>query len=228
MQGGIFKRPFLARLRSVFDDQAMPVAETATIHGSMGGCPQWRRVVWASLPPLTQQDCLDFVAARTLKRKQVESSITPERVSFAREFFVPCHEASLIRPLCLMLEFVRAEDGIDLRAGGWKKAKHQFEGSFKGADLLHPWPEALGPRSTGRSSNLPTPRTLSERVSSCGAQTASSGCWSCSRRWKKTLVGGVCLHGAAMLLGHGSRHSSTLRALRAALLRSHWRCCVRP
>jgi hypothetical protein len=119
LQGGIFKRPFLALLRSVFDDQVMPVAETATSHGSLGGCPQWRRAIWACLPPLIQQDCLDFVAARTLKRKQVEGSITPELESFAREFFVPCHEASLIRPLCLMLEFVRAEDGIDLRAGGW-------------------------------------------------------------------------------------------------------------
>jgi hypothetical protein len=142
LQGGIFKRPFLALLRSVFDDQVMPVAETATSHGSLGGCPQWRRAIWACLPPLIQQDCLDFVAARTLKRKQVEGSITPELESFAREFFVPCHEASLIRPLCLMLEFVRAEDGIDLRAGGWQEANHQFEGSFKGPELLHPWPEA--------------------------------------------------------------------------------------
>ena len=108
----------------------------------MGGFPQWRRAAWACLPPLIQQNCLDFVAARTLKRKQVESSITPELESFAREFFVLCHEASLIRPICLMLEFVRADDGIDLRAGGRQEANHQFEVSFKGPELLHPWPEA--------------------------------------------------------------------------------------
>ena len=54
LQGGIFKRPFLALLRSVFDDQVMPVAETVTSHGNMDGCPRWRRAVWVSLPPLVQ------------------------------------------------------------------------------------------------------------------------------------------------------------------------------
>ena len=42
IQGGIFHRPFLTLLRSVFDDLVMPVAETITSYGNMDGCPQWR------------------------------------------------------------------------------------------------------------------------------------------------------------------------------------------
>ena len=137
-------------MRSVFDDQVMPVAETATSHGSTGGCPQWRRAVWASLPPLIQQGCLSSVAARTLKRKQVESSITPELESFARALFAPCHEASLIRPLCLMLEFARVKDGSDLRAGGWQRRTASSRVHLKGPScyIRGRWRQA--PRSTRR------------------------------------------------------------------------------
>ena len=122
----------MALLRSVFDDQVMPVAETITSHGNMDGCPQWRRAVWATLPPLIQQDCPDFVAEKASKRKEVHGIITPELVSFARDFFVPCHGASLIRPLCLMLDFVCVEDGVELRAGGWQEAKHNSKVPCKG------------------------------------------------------------------------------------------------
>jgi hypothetical protein len=108
----------------------------------MDGCPQWRRAVWVALSARLQQDCLDFVAEKTSNRKEEQSTITPELVSFARDFFVLCHEEALIRPLCLLLDFVRAEDDVDLRAGGWQEAKHIFEGSFQGPELMHPWVEA--------------------------------------------------------------------------------------
>ena len=54
------------------------------------------------------------------------------------------NEKDLIRPLCLLLDFLRVDDEVDLRGGGGALTDLRWEGPGGGLELMHPCSQVLG------------------------------------------------------------------------------------
>ena len=73
-----------------------------------------------------------------MEQASVERNFDQRLRDFARDFFVPCNEADLVRPLCLLLDFLRVEDDYDLLSDGAPVAATELEGVGGALELLHP------------------------------------------------------------------------------------------
>ena len=87
LRGGALREPFIALLRSVWQDQALRVAEAIAGQRSMGTCAEWQKKIWQHIDQATQEECIACVVARARERGNVERRLGPELRSLARSFF---------------------------------------------------------------------------------------------------------------------------------------------
>ena len=73
-----------------------------------------------------------------MEQADVEGCRDQRLRGFARDFFVGANEADLVRPLCLLLDFLRVEEDQDLLAEGASVSDTQLEGAGGDLELLHP------------------------------------------------------------------------------------------
>ena len=111
---GVLRAPFLAMLRSVWEDQVLRVAEALASGRSLESLAEWQLKVWPHIPSALQDECVAFVNARKSERHNLERRLGQAIISCARRLFTPRNEMTLVRPLSMLLWFQSAPDSVDL------------------------------------------------------------------------------------------------------------------
>ena len=137
LHNGALRKPLLEILETVWSDQALRVAKAEAGMINPDAISDWDNTIWSKVPSAIQADLRRFVQSMEYDTRAVERRLTPEVRSFARSFFTIQHEASLVRPYCLLSGFLTAPDAVDLLHASPDQVDLQHEGSAAGLQLLH-------------------------------------------------------------------------------------------
>ena len=99
-------------------------------------------MLWTACSSDMQNDFLGFWSLRRMEMEK-ETVLRAALQSFARTLFQPCNEESIVRPLCVHLDYLlpTAPENLHLRDSAHSEALILFEGSRGSLNLLHPCPE---------------------------------------------------------------------------------------
>ena len=128
-------------MKFVWTDMALPMAR-AILEGESEFAPE-AMCIWSSISERVQDDLLSF--AESQKFESAKCMATKEKLlAFANRLFVPQKEASVVRPLCMLLGYVNSAEHDYLRSSHEGDSMLCHEGSTGSLSLLHKCMEGTG------------------------------------------------------------------------------------
>ena len=127
-------------MESMWTDMALPAARASVHTGSVAGCTPEVKAVWDQLHPPLQEELKDFVEYQQIELKR-SNVLKDQLLAFAAELFVPDREATVVRPLCMLLGYLDRADRDFLRFSPSSTDVPTHEGTVGDLALLHPCAE---------------------------------------------------------------------------------------
>ena len=139
---GKLKEKFLILMDSVWKNLILPTARAGIERRE----PPSREasIAWSQLDEDLRERVVEFVAQR-LQEERHHKTLSTALQDFARSFFKPECEAEVIRPLCVLLGYLKSTDAaLDLLKEAPAAALLHNEGEHGALELLHPCLEKPG------------------------------------------------------------------------------------
>ena len=108
LYGGPLRELCLHVMTSVWKDLALPAARTSLDGSHAIQWTQERRCIWQHTPSELQEELLAFAEAQSFEDANCQTKEKQKLLAFAKEFFVACREERTVRPLCMLLGYVRS------------------------------------------------------------------------------------------------------------------------
>ena len=126
-------------MEGIWTDMALPAARAA-VDNALASCTFEVRFLWGGLEQFLQAELISFVQQQRCELKQ-SNVLTNQLLSCAKQLFRPAREASVVRPLCVLLGYLHPTDFDFLNTSPSSAEVLTHEGDKGDLALLHPCAE---------------------------------------------------------------------------------------
>ena len=93
-------------MEEVWKESVLPAARCLAKRDDLSQCSAEQRCIWRALPGPMQEELIAFAAAKLYEDAKLQPT-TDALLKFCEHLFTESHEAHVVRPLCLLLGYVK-------------------------------------------------------------------------------------------------------------------------